>query len=119
MQGVRNGACLAFAWSAGSGVPWSFLCQMEREGRANRPCPRPRCWVHSRPGLETLLARGAGSTRQVAAARAGWPVSSHHPVQVHRAGTLQAYRDGEVQQALLPQFPDLMCPGGCGAGGPE
>lgn len=52
------------AWSSQLCAPWSFLCQMEEERKGDRLCPRLRCWVYSRPGLETLLARGAGSTRR-------------------------------------------------------
>lgn len=56
--------------------PWSFLCQMEKEGRVDRLSSRPRCGVHPRPRLRTLPARGAGSTRQVATVRASCLVSS-------------------------------------------
>lgn len=86
--------------------PWSFLCQMEKEGREARLSPRPRCWVHSRPRLEAPLARGVESPRRVATERASWPVSSLPPAQVHRAcplgaGTLLACRDGSRRSGPL------------------
>lgn len=52
---------------------WATLvglwCPMEpplpdgKEGMVDRLCSRLRCWVHSRPGLQSSSARGAGSTR--------------------------------------------------------
>lgn len=57
-----------------------------------RDPPGQRCWEHQ-----------AGSHGE-----ASWPVSSHPPGQVHRAGTLQAYGWERAAGLLLPQAPALM-----------
>lgn len=62
-EGTAGAACEEQlpTWPLQRSAPRSFLCRMEKEGKGDRSCLRPRCWVCSRPGLETLLARDAGS----------------------------------------------------------
>lgn len=68
-----------------------------------RLCPRLRCWVHARPGRETLPARGAGSTKWIATVRASWPVSSYHPARFTEPTHLKlAYRDERSTAGPLP-----------------
>ena len=112
-----RGSCPPGLPLQGSGAPWSLLCQMEKEGMVDRLCSRLRCWVHSRPGLQSLLPEVLGAPGEVPAGQSAHFTQSRltepsplelcaHPTSLHR---------GEMHSKPLsfvcPQFdgPQELC----------
>ena len=103
-----RGSCPPGLPLRGSGAPWSFLCQMEKERTVDRLSSRLRCWVHSRPGLQSLLPEVLGAPGEVPTGQSAHFTQSRltepAPLELCAHPPLPAYIEGRCTPSPSPLY---------------
>lgn len=112
-----RGSCPPGLPLRGSGAPWKLLCQMEKEGMAERLSSRLRCWVCSRSGLQSLLPEVLGVPGEVPAGQSAHFTQSRFtepaPLELcaHPSGLQRGEMHSKPLSSVCPQFdaPQELC----------